>query len=341
MPLHTNATVGDSLTVRARRKLASILLSAARGIWRCLPVSIQQGSVGGVYARYLNWLVRRYSDRRSYVATFFLRNRPELQLLRQLAEIQPHSATFSLCVLACSKGAEVYSIAWVIRSARPDLQLKITAVDISPEIVKFAEAGVYSLRSSKLVDLPLTATDDSDYNTELDQNESIFKLMTLEEIHSIFEIENHCARVRPWIMEGITWHCADACTPSLSSLTGLQDIVVANCFLCHMQPDAADRCLHNVASVVRPGGYLFVAGIDLDVRSKVASQCGWIPVTENLREIHEGRLLIRRGWPLEYWGLEPLDDSRSDWQMRYASVFRIGTKEEESPVQSNLKLSVS
>src|SRR5215467_15462052 len=45
------------------------------------------------------------------------------------------------------------------------------------------------------------------------------------------------------------------------------------------------------------------------------------PVTELISEIHEGDPSLRRGWPLRYWGLEPFDQGRSDWQIRYASVF--------------------
>ena len=59
-----------------------------------------------------------------------------------------------ICVLACSKGAEVYSILWAIRSARPDLRLTLHAVDISQEILEFAERGVYSLDSSDVSKAP-------------------------------------------------------------------------------------------------------------------------------------------------------------------------------------------
>lgn len=117
---------------------------------------------------------------------------------------------------------------------------------------------------------------------------------------------------------------SDAGDPQLIGSLGLQDLVVANRFLCHMQPAAAEKCLRNVARLVKPGGYLFVSGIDLDVRTKVARDLGWKPVTDLIREIHDGDVSLRRGWPLEYCGLEPFDDRQPDWQMRYASVFQIG-----------------
>jgi hypothetical protein len=51
---------------------------------------------------------------------------------------------------------------------------------------------------------------------------------------------------------------------------------------------------------------------------------GWKPVPDLIKEIHEGDPSLRQGWPLEYWGLEPFWDDRSDWKFRYASVFQIG-----------------
>ena len=50
---------------------------------------------------------------------------------------------------------------------------------------------------------------------------------------------------------------------------------------------------------------------------------GWEPVPQLMAEIHDGDPLLRADWPLSWWGLEPLDRRRHDWQIRYASVFRV------------------
>ena len=78
-----------------------------------------------------------------------------------------------------------------------------------------------------------------------------------------------------------------------------------------------------MARFVAPGGYLFVSGVDLDVRTKVANELGWKPISDLLEEIHEGDPSLRTAWPHRYWGLEPLERSRSDWNIRYASVFQL------------------
>ena len=61
----------------------------------------------------------------------------------------------------------------------------------------------------------------------------------------------------------------DAADPELINILGPQDMVVASNFLCHMAPADAEKCLGNIAQLVSPGGYLFVSGVDLDVRTKV------------------------------------------------------------------------
>ena len=110
------------------------------------------------------------------------------------------------------------------------------------------------------------------------------------------EVEDHQAKIKPWLRNGIRWRCGDAGDPSLALVLGPQDIVFANRFLCHMEPREAERC-YATSRLVRPGGYLFVSGVDLDVRAKVACEMDWTPVPELLREVHEGDVSIRRGCP--------------------------------------------
>jgi len=241
-----------------------------------------------------------------YLGTFFLRNRPELELLRRLSGLASEGRKVRIAVLGSSNGAEVYSIAWALRSAQPDAKLDMQAIDISPEAVKAARTGLYEPGVSELVDEP------------------IFERMTAKEMEEMFERIGDRLMIKPWIREGIVWHVGDALDPRILETLGPQDIVVANRFLCHMRPPDAERCIRNIARLVVPGGYLFVSGVDLDVRTKVASDLGWNPVQELLQEIHEGDPSLRVSWPHKYWGLEPIDRRRSDWKIRYASVFQVG-----------------
>ena len=78
-----------------------------------------------------------------------------------------------------------------------------------------------------------------------------------------------------------------------------------------------------VNAFAAPGGHLFVSGVDLDVRTKVAGELGWRPVQDLLEAIHDDDRSLREAWPYKYWGLEPLDKRRPDWQIRYASAFQV------------------
>ena len=243
-----------------------------------------------------------------YLGTHFLRNRPALELMRRLVQTKDRGARLEIAVLGCSIGVEVYSILWTLRSSRPDLELVVQAVDISPEVLEIAELGVYSEEASEMVHC------------------AIFHGLTEAEHTEMFDWDGQQARIRPWLRDGVTWRLGDASDPRLVTTLGAQDLVIANNFLCHMPARSAGQCLRNLAQLVRPDGFLFVTGVDLDVRTKVALDLGWEPIPELRAEIHDGDPLVRGDWPWHWWGLEPLDRQRTDWETRYSAVFRIASR---------------
>jgi chemotaxis methyl-accepting protein methylase len=321
-PVLNMGTLPGPQTKLLRKYLKHPYLSINTWIWRQLEaLSRSRGS-------HLHSLIQLRA-RTQNTGTFFFRNRPELELLLRLLNQFPHGAAVDLAVLGCSKGAEVYSISYTIRTARPDLSLQLCALDIDKDTLEFAAGGVYFLGGRE------EASNANPYSVEAGgaiaaktsrhqpPSRSMFDRMSSIELDALFERKGSWVRVRQQFRNGIHWNLGDAGNPSLTAKLGSQDIVVANRFLCHMPPDQAEACLRNLARTVKSGGYLFVSGVDLAVRSKVASECGWRPVTELIEEIHEGDPSLRRDWPLNYWGLEPLDKSREDWKMRYASVFQL------------------
>jgi hypothetical protein len=182
-------------------------------------------------------------------------------------------------------------------------------MDISGDVLEFARRGAYpvgpTVKSQGLAD------------------PAILERMASAEVEEFFDREDDVVRVKPWIREGISWHVGDVGDPGIVESLGAYEIVVANNFLCHMGPGQAERCLRNIARLVDPHGYLFVCGIDLDVRRKVARESGWTPVEELLEEIHEGDKWLRQLWPGHYAGLEPLDKRKPEWKVRYAAVFQL------------------
>ncbi len=273
--------------------------------WPRLPSKVSNTRAMRSYGRFLHKVVCRHAKRRQFTGTFFLRNRPQLELMRRLIDRQPHGSALRVAVLGCSIGAEVYSILFTIRSARPDLAVSLCAVDNSAAVLRVAKEAVYTTQTCQFV------------------GSSIFERMTDAEFRTMFEGDRSEAKVQSWIRDGISWHLGDAGDPELIRALGPQDIVVANNFLCHMEQSQAEQCLRNIAGLVRTGGHLFVTGVDLDVRGNVARDLRWRPVSELIKEVHEGDLSVRRDWPYKWWGLEPLDVERDDWQLRYATAFRL------------------
>src|SRR5438477_9786357 len=55
-------------------------------LWTRLPPSMTRRRLLSAYGRWLHALAR-HGDRRQYFGTFFLRNRPELELMRRVVEV--------------------------------------------------------------------------------------------------------------------------------------------------------------------------------------------------------------------------------------------------------------
>jgi chemotaxis methyl-accepting protein methylase len=258
------------------------------------------------YGRFVHSLVVAHADRRMYLGTFFFRNRPELALMARLCQLAATGRKpVRIAVLGCSNGAEVYSIAYTLRSTCPELRFLCSAVDLSESAVEVGRMGEYPSGLPNLVE------------------ERMFERMRAEERERMFELDGGLLRVKPWLREGIEWRVGDATHPALAASLGPQDVVVANRFLCHLGPAEAEECLRAVARLVAPGGYLFVSGVDLEVRTRVALDLGWEPVDDALEDLHEGDPSLRAAWPARYYGLEPIDKRRPDWKVRYASVFQL------------------
>jgi chemotaxis methyl-accepting protein methylase/mannose-6-phosphate isomerase-like protein (cupin superfamily) len=294
------------------KRLINFYLRLNGRLWEKLPASFSTVWPVRSYGNLLHTLARRHGVRVQAPSTFFLRNRPQLELIGRLIERRAETDTLRVAVLGCSTGVEAYSIAWKIRSTRPDLRLTLRAVDISKPSVEFGERGRYSL-----VDAQLTDT-------------NVFERMNEMEMTDLFDRDGDVVTVKTWIREGIKWQVGDVAEPETIDALRPQDIVVASNFLCHMPPLIAEKCLRNIARSVCPSGYLFVSGIDLDIRAKVAEELGWRPLEELLDEIHQGDVCMTTYWPWHYAGLEPLNKKRKDWKRRYAAAFQVLPREKNT-----------
>jgi chemotaxis methyl-accepting protein methylase/mannose-6-phosphate isomerase-like protein (cupin superfamily) len=279
-------------------------------LWNKAPARLLSLTPVRSYGKVLHRFVCAQARRERLVETFFLRNRPELDLIGRLVDGKQMGETLSVAVLGCGTGAEAYSVAWRIRSMRPDLRLILHAVDVSEPALEVAKLGVYSRTGSSLA------------------SAAVFERLTAAEVDELFDRDGQVMTVKSQFREGIRWQVADAGDSETLDLLGPQDVVLANNFLCHLEAFEADRYLRNIARLVRPNGYLFVSGIDLEIRTRIAVDLGWKPLPDLLEEIHEGDPSLRSAWPWHYWGLEPIEKRKQDWKIRYAAGFHLGTATE-------------
>ena len=109
-------------------------------IWKHLLVAFASWRPVRSYGVHLHSMIKLAAKRQQLVSTYFFRNRPELELLVRLLRQRGQGSTLDMAVLACSKGAEVYSFSYAIRRAQLDVKMHLRAVDISKEILDFAES---------------------------------------------------------------------------------------------------------------------------------------------------------------------------------------------------------
>lgn len=203
--------------------------------------------------------------------------------------------------LGCSTGAELYSALWLIRRARPTLAIQALGIDSAEECIQAASRGVYPFRVIEVAGMSETSYE------------------------RLFAREGKTLVVQDWVKEAVTWAVGDACSSDLAARFGLHDVVLANNFLFAMSPERSESCLRNLTRLVAPDGYLVVSGVDLDLRSRILGELGFLPVTARCEEIHTAED-VHTAWPLRFWGLEPIDRTRQDWPARYTTVFQSPAK---------------
>jgi len=265
--------------------------------WNGLSPRVRSWTSTQALGQWIHRRARRVHPRGGGCFTRFFRNMPQLELIRDLLFEQGGKAPLRIVSLGCSTGAELYSLLWLMRTAKPAHAVQALGVDTEAECIQAAARGVYPCRVVEVAKVSAT---------------SHARLFTKEEKTLV---------VQDWLKDTTTWIVGDACAPDLAARFGRHDLVLANNFLCHMSPGGAEACLRNLTQLVAPNGYLVVSGVDLDLRSRVLAALGFVPVTERCEEIHasEDR---HAAWPLRSWGLEPMDRTRQDWAARYATIFR-------------------
>lgn len=270
----------------------------ARRVWNRLPESLLTTHVFRVLGHQIHKRVSAYQGRAQTPWTRFMRNKPLLELIANIVRNEVAATPVKIASIGCSLGAELYSLLYLIRLGPDVIRIEATGADISSEIVAQAEGGRFRRDASELAGL-------SDH-----------------EITEMFVVQNDSLDVRDRIREGTRWIIVDARHPKFTEILGRQDVVLANNFLGPMLDAEAESCFGNIMEVTKPGGYLVIDGINLDLKTRLVSRYGLKPIPTRVDEIHRADV-TKQDWPWVRWALEPIDRERSDWQERYSAVFQI------------------
>lgn len=252
-------------------------------------------------------MARRKQMQAQSTATVFFRNPAQLSAFQGPLAPLIQTSCFRVLVAACSIGCEAYSLAAYLAHVFPHLDFRIDACDISKEAIAFARAGFYGPEH-----FPGGRTGGPTGEIE--------KILFLR--------DGEHWRVRDEIQARITFEIADVLSPRFNAYRGY-DCVFGQNFMIHMNDAEAARSFPALADAVRPGGALFVGGMDLDTRPSLAAVHGLIPLDWKIAAIHDGDSMRRAAWPWHYWSLEPIDWSVKPAAPRYSTIFLKPSEDED------------
>lgn len=204
-----------------------------------------------------------------------------------------------IIMFGCCNGAEAYSLSYSLRSNHPNLDFSIEAYDIVEDLIEEARSGEYSaaqVRGSRF--------------------------MTSQAIDDMFEMDGDKLTVTPFIAAPITFEAQDITNNQFLSDLPQADMIFAQNILFHLPRDKAEDAFRNLVNCLAQPGYLFVNGMDTDIRIKLSKELDLEPVTALLEEIHEEARLDRgEDWAYFYWGREPFNPKAKDASRQFGTIF--------------------
>jgi chemotaxis methyl-accepting protein methylase len=252
------------------------------------------------------WLLATCDRTQSHTYTCFYRTPSQLEalagpVLEHLGG-PPKDRPLEIVVLACSNGAEAYTIASFLTKRLPSLDFRITAADLHQEMVEYGRAASY---------LPEEALQ-SEFIDEQ------FVTHTFDKVGERFV-------VKPEIRARVAFKQANLLDEALAQQFPSADVVTAQNVLFHLKPRDARKAFQNLVKIARPRSALLIDGMDQPLRVALTSEHGLEPLRFKSREIYnESRIHTPVDWWRYYWGSEPYSPLRRDRARRYGTVFLKG-----------------
>ena len=307
--------IGSLSAGKPRRGLLRRLSSSG---WRFFPRGVLCDVLMYPYARLAHRRVLSSGRRsQSHIYTSFYRSPHQLEALT--SHVIPFIGrgvpprTLSINVVACSTGAEPYTVTSELIAKFPELDFDVCASDLHEDTVARAKAAQYT-------------------SAEVFLSEDIpdeFVVRTFDRAG-----EDHI--VKPEIREKVSFNRADLLGPTFATRFEPADVVFAQNVLFHLEPADAVIAFENILGLLKDRSALFVDGMELDMKERLTAKAGLTPLAYKCREIHS---YARRHSPARWWkyyyGAEPYLVFRRSRQRRYSTIFlRDAEPQGSSPSQS-------
>jgi chemotaxis protein methyltransferase CheR len=209
------------------------------------------------------------------------------------------SRPLEIVIFACSTGEEAYTLAHLLRKQLAGGRFRIRAFDIVEESIRTACEGAYT-------------------------KEQVYAgpFISEELVSSLFERSGERYLIRPEVRKSVSFDLGDMTDGSFVDTLGRCDFVFAQNVIFHLPPAKAPTAFENVYKLLRPGGTLFINGVDTAMRIKLTKKFKLEPVRYLLEEIHADARVDRGAtWANQYWGREPFSKRSRDWPRKFGTIF--------------------
>jgi chemotaxis protein methyltransferase CheR len=279
-----------------------MIFRAGRQLLKTVPGMRTFAESPGAQALRYRWALH-FEDRKGYTFTQFYRLPAQLDAFTgpvlEFVDAYRRPDPIRIVVMGCSTGAEPYTLSSVLLQRWPRLAFSIDAYDINADVIAIAAGASYPTRT--VLDNPL---------------------VTADFVSNTFNEEADLLIVKPKVAERVRFHLADALKPGACLAIPPADIVFAQNIMCNMRRPLASRLFDNITTLLKPRSALFIDGMDPDMRERRTRAKGLVPLTFELRRIHdEARLVRGERYPYYATGLEPFSPGRRDFERRYSTIF--------------------
>lgn len=209
-------------------------------------------------------------------------------------------AQLKVLMFGCCHGDELYSLASVLRQYSPALNFDIQAYELVDSLVEKARSATYT------------------------KDEVMYGPFVTEAfVDNTFDINGENYLVKPALVARTRCHQGDLLDETLLNQLPQFDLVFAQNLLFHLPRNKVGTAFDYLVQKVKPGGFLFVNGMDTDQRVKFSKRFDLEPLDYLVEEIHNDARVDRGdAWANYYFGREPFSRESRNWLRKYATVFR-------------------